>query len=321
MYIRPELQALREDDRPQRQAQSDLSGILKAWRSSRLGSGIDQAIAAYARGVEIEHLPPLARLFKIGDPAAKRLVDEFNARFTGALRAHPWGQVPVPSKLDDMAASLVLAAAGNAALVMQAIDGDALRARPRALTAAFSPGETHDYVLAGAGRARRIEIAADTGVRAELITTPCELNPGTVARRDGARQSLLIEHVSTTLVILRLQRRPDCGSVTREFSLTDGSMVHQATANPRESRLELIAALLGRMGRTDAAPLLAAMAEEQSGPSLRWQALKECLGLDTAEGFAALTRIAGRSGDALAGPAETMRAQLLATYPDLERIA
>ena len=320
MYVRPELQALRDDDTPQRQAQADLSGILKSWRSSRLGGAIDHSLAAYANGVGIEHLPPLARLFEGGDPSARRLADQFTARFTCALRVHPWGQVPVPSKLDDLAATLVLAAAGNAALVIQAIDGDALRIRPQALTAAFSPGETHDHVLAGAGRARRIEIAAETGARAELITTPCELVPGTITQREGARQSLLIEDVSTTLVILRLQRRPDCGSVTREFSLADGAMVHQATANPRESRLELTAALLGRMGRSDAAPLLAAMAEEQSGLSLRWQALKESLGLDTAEGFAALTRIAGRTGDALAGPANTMRSQLLASYPELERI-
>ena len=321
MYVRPELQALREDDHPQRQAQADLSGVLKAWRSSRLGGGIDEAMAAFARGVEIDHLPPFARLFTAGDPAARRLADEFTARFTGVLSTHHWGQVPVPSKLDQMAATLVLAAAGNAALVIQAIDGDALRVRPRALTAAFSPGETHDHVLAGAGKAQRVEIAAETGAGAELVASPCELVPGTIARRDGARQSLLIEDVSATLVILRLQRRPGCGSVTREFSLADGAMVHQATANPRESRLELTAALIGRMGRADAAPLLAAMAEEQSGPSLRWQALRESLGLDTAEGFAALTRIARRAGDTLAGPAEAMRSQLLARYPELERIA
>ncbi len=321
MYVRPEMQALREDDAPQRQAQADLSGILKAWRSSRQGSGIEQSITAYASGTEIEHLPPLARLFEGDDPSARRLAEDFTARFTGALRAHPWGQVPVPSILDDTTATLVLASAASAKLVIKAIDGDALRLRPRALTAAFSPGETHDHVLAGSGCGRRAQIAAESDARAELIITPCELVPGTITRRDGACQSLLIDKVSATLVILRLQRRPDCGSVTREFSLADGAMVHQATANPRESRLELTAALLGRMGRSDAAPLLAAMAEEQSGLSLRWQALKESLGLDTAEGFAALTRIAGRAGDALAGPANTMRSQLLATYPQLERIA
>ena len=114
-----------------------------------------------------------------------------------------------------------------------------------------------------------------------------------------------------------MQRRPASGSVTREFNLADGSLAHQATGNARESRFELAAALLGRMGRCDAAPLLAAMAEEQGGNSLRWQALKESLGLDTAHGFAALNRIAERPHDPLAAPALALRAQLLKTYPQL----
>ena len=71
------------------------------------------------------------------------------------------------------------------------------------------------------------------------------------------------------------------------------------------------------MGRSDAAPLLAAMAEEQGGTGMRWQALRECLGLDSALGFAALRTIAQRSGDPLAVPAGALAAQLLEQYPEL----
>ena len=105
--------------------------------------------------------------------------------------------------------------------------------------------------------------------------------------------------------------------MTREFRLADGTLAHQAAGNPRESRFELAAALLGRMGRSDAAPLLAAMAEEHGGQSLRWQSLKECLGLDSGTGFAALSRIAAQAGDPLAAPAAALRAQLLERYPQL----
>ena len=321
MIVRAELQALREDNLPQRRAQADLAGIMAAWRASRLGSGLEQSIQAYARGELLEHLPPLARLFAPGERAARHLADEFIGKFAGALRANPWGQVPVPSKLDDVSATIVLAAAGNAVLVLQALDGAALQVRRAAPTASFSPGETHDHILGGAATARCIELTEGEGDRAELSVTPCELAPGSVARRDGSRQSLLIDAVSSTLVILRLQRRPANGSVTREFNLADGTLAHQATANPRESRFELAAALLGRMGRRDAAPLLAAMAEEQGGQSLRWQALKESLGLNTAAGFAALSNVAARPGDALAASAGALRAQLIATYPELAEVA
>ena len=100
-------------------------------------------------------------------------------------------------------------------------------------------------------------------------------------------------------------------------SLSDGALVHQAAGSPRDSRLELSAALLGRMGRKDAAPLLAAMAEEHGSAALRWQALRECLGLDSAAGFVVLCRLSQNAADPLAAHAGALRAQLLETYPQL----
>ena len=317
MLLRSKLAALRSDDAPQRQAQSALHRLIGKWRTRGGGAGLDEAVAAYARGEPLPQLPPLARLFAPGDPAALRLTRDLIDQFSAALAAEPWGQVPLRHKLDDTTAMLVLSAAGNAALVLQAIDGAGLRRRPGAVTASFSPGETHDNILVGTADARLIELRGESGAVADLAVTPCQLAPGIVARRSGAHQTQLIDAAATTLITLKLQRRPATGSVTREFRLNDGTLAHQAAGNPRESRFELAAALLGRMGRSDAAPLLAAMAEEHGGQSLRWQSLKECLGLDSGAGFAALNRIAAQAGDPLAGPATALRAQLLERYPQL----
>ena len=76
-------------------------------------------------------------------------------------------------------------------------------------------------------------------------------------------------------------------------------------------------ALLGRMDRADAAPLLAGIAQEQGSDALRWQALREALALDTLAGFQALTAIARSDDDALAPAAGTLRSQLVETYPQL----
>ena len=269
----------------------------------------------YARGRPLAQLPPLARLFAPGNSAAYWLSGDLIGQLIAALAAAPWGQVPLRYKLDDVTATLVLASAGNAALVLQAIDGTGLQRRPPAITASFSPGETYDHVLAGTATARLIELRGETDSKADLAVAPCHLAAGDIARRDGGRQSLLIDAAATTLVTLKLQRRPASGSVTREFHLADGALAHQAAGNPRDSRFELAAALLGRMGRSDAAPLLAAMAEEDGGQSLRWQALRECLGLDSGAGYAALCRIAARADDPLSAPAQALRQQLLAIHP------
>ena len=317
MLLRPELQALRNDDTPQRQAQAVLHRLSAQWRTDGGGAGLEEALASYAGGEPLSRLPPLARLFVPGDSSALRLTRDLIDRMSVALAAAPWGQIPLRHKLDDMTATLVLGAADNAVLVLQAIDGAGLKRRPAALTASFSPGETYDHVLAGTADARLIELRGETGTRADLAVTRCRLVAGDVARRSGATQSLLIDAGATTLTTLKLQRRPANGSVSRQLSLADGTLVHQAAGNPRESRFELAAALLGRMKRCDAAPLLAALAEENGGQSMRWQSLKECLGLDSGVGFVALSRIAAHPNDPLAGPAEALRLQLLADYPQL----
>ena len=49
--------------------------------------------------------------------------------------------------------------------------------------------------------------------------------------------------------------------------------------------------------------------------------LRECLGLDSAVGFAALRTIAQRSDDPLAAPAGALMGQLLEQYPELAGVA
>jgi hypothetical protein len=76
-------------------------------------------------------------------------------------------------------------------------------------------------------------------------------------------------------------------------------------------------ALLGRMGRKDAAPAMAAMAREAGPENLRWQALREALALDAGEGFRALSGVARAADDPLAMPAGALRAQLVEAHPEL----
>lgn len=78
-------------------------------------------------------------------------------------------------------------------------------------------------------------------------------------------------------------------------------------------------ALLGRMGRRDAAGLLAQIASGEGNEHLRWQALRNALALDSAVGLAALEELSGRVGDALAMPAAKLHRQLVDEHPGLTR--
>lgn len=321
MKVHPALQALRDDDAPQRRAQGQLYRELEAWRAGVDMAGIEAELAELACAVPLESLPRLSALFTPADPSAQALAGGFAARFCAALGRDPLGQVPLRHQMDDVTTALMLARTGNAALLLCAVDGAALARRGLPVSASFPPSQTWERVLAGSVRITRISLCEQGSGRADFLQAEERLDPGMVSHRVGQREALVLREVEGSLVTLKLQLQAKAGAVTREYRLADGALLHQAAANPRDSRLELAAALLGRMGRRDAAPLLAAMAGEAGGASLRWQALKECLGLDTATGFDALCTIAARGDDPLAAPADALRARLIESYPVLAGIA
>ncbi len=321
MIIHPELRALRADDRPQRDAQGVLVAAARDWREVPENAAVLADLAAFAEARPLAECQALASLFEEDRDDAARFVNAFACDMVAALRRAPLGHLAMRHYADEVLATLLLAQAGNVSMTLVATMGEELAARPAPRTVDFGPRESWERVLSGRGEAELVECRsiAEDG-RADLRRRPISLFPGKVVSRDAARQSLQLRSVEGCLVTLRLQRRHLAAGATREYALADGALVHQAAANPRDSRIELMLALLGRMGRADAAPLMRGLALDQGSDALRWQALRECLALDSASGFAALTAIAARAGDPLRTPAGTLRDQLVAAYPQLEDI-
>lgn len=319
MILHPALRALRDDDAPQRHAQAALQAALARWREAEMAD-IGSDIESFARGESLSDCPALASLFK-ADGRARAWVASFAAAMAAALRRAPLGHVPLRHFTDGVTSTLLLARSANATLALVAVDGAGLSARAAATTVDFGPTETWEHILAGSAAAEWIEAGEPSRDRVRLQRKPIVLTPGSLIERDGSREALQLRRVSGCLVSLRLQRRRGNGDPTREYALADGRLVHQAAGDPADSRTELMIALLGRMGRADAAPAIAAVAHNGGSPALRWQALRECLALDTATGFAALAGIARDPADPLGSPAGALRAQLIEAYPQLQDIA
>lgn len=321
MLIRPELKALRADDSPQRQIQQRLVAQSNDWRQQGAGAQIEAELLSLASGVALDELPALAALFKPDEPDAVDLVGGVNSWLLGELAAAPLGQVPLRHQCDRALATLVLARCHGASLALQAIDGAGLALKPSAQSVSFAANEHWERVLAGSALVDQVRITAHRPGGVELERASMRLTEGMIVHRQGREAAQIYTRVPGILVLLKLQRFDGSGAPSCEYALDDGRLLHQAAGSQRDSRLELTAALLGRMGRADAAPLLAAMAEEAGSPHLRWQALRECLGLDSGTGFAALTVLARRTDDPLAAPAGARRAQLLEAYPQLAGVA
>lgn len=317
MLIRPQLAALRGDDTAQRRAQSALGAAYGAWRDSAIVRAVDADLARWGQGSALDDLPAMSALFAPGNVDAMRFAGDLVGAILPELARQPLGQSPLRHYLDDTTASVTVLRHGMTVLSLLAIDGQRLSPAAEGGSARFVPAETIDVVLAGSARAVRVIRRSAAGRTADLAVEPVTLSLGDVDHRLGECEALQFRAAPAGLVVLRAQRRTAGDGIAREYALDDGRLLHQAAATPRDSRLELTAALLGRMGRRDAAPLLAAMAEESGSPALRWQVLRECLALDTAEGFAALCHVAANRADPLAATAAALRGQLIDAHPQL----
>lgn len=320
MLIRPELQALRSDDAPQRSAQDSFRRLLEAWRAAPSGAAAEAELARFHHGAPLADLPLLADLFCPDSEQWRRFLDSLLCPLLSQIAAQPLSQSPLRYVTNDAFTSLVLARCGTTALTLHNVSGVGLATRPAPLSASFLPTETWKRVLAGTAQATQVRTGQVSPDRAELVQTPCRLGPGHVQCRHGQREALILQAVPTSLVQLRLQRRTSMTSPMREYRLSDSQLIHQAAGTPRDSRLELTVNLLGRMKRRDADPMLAAMAQEQGSDSLRWQALRECLALDTETGFRNLCALAEKADDPLHRPAAALRQKLLQLHPELNGI-
>ncbi|MBS0480638.1 MAG: hypothetical protein JSR96_00495 [Proteobacteria bacterium] len=319
MLVRPELTALRGNGNAQRHLPDRMGKAVERWRSGASGRTAHQELTKLHNGADLGDLPYLSALFEPGDFATR-----FSADLIGPLLVElardPLAQSPLRHSTDSVLTTLTILQRDTTALTLLAIDGAGLDRRPHPHSVCFNPCETWEHVLAGTAQVDRVRVAARLSDRAELVRESCWVAPGALAHRIGSHEAQIYLRVPATHVLIKLQRDSgDCATAC-EYALKDGALLQQAAARSSDSQHELAASLLARMGRRDAAPLLAAMVEEHASPAMRWQVLRECLALDTAEGFAALCRVAGRADDPLRIPAEALRAQLVATYPQLSEI-
>jgi len=326
MLIREEIAALRGDDAPQRAAQGALLAATAAWRDRPDVAAVLAALRRYADGAALDECPALAALF--GGEAANAFTHGLVVSMTAVLAEHPLGHIAMRYFTNGTTTTLLLGQAGDTTLSLVCIDGAGLARTPPPRSVSFTPMEATEHILAGSGKMTyhtRQPLVDGVPGQVRLLRAEKAVSKGTVLTRDGEAQAAQIASVSGRLVTLRLQRRAaGAGSkaaVMQEYELASGRLLHRATTSHSDSRRELMATLLGRMGRVDAAPVLAQMARGRGGETMRWQALRECLGLDTAAGFAALCAIAADVADPLAGPAAALRAQLTQAYPQLQELA
>ncbi|RXZ65895.1 hypothetical protein [Pelagerythrobacter rhizovicinus] len=313
MRIDPAIEALRENAALQHRAQAELERIKADWLIEPRTAAMLRALERYDRGARLADCPPLAALVAETD-VARSHIDALTGAMIEGLRENPLGHVPFRHRYGDGLAVLQLAQSGRATLSLMLYAPPESEAPPASVC--FTDGERHEICLAGAAEARRVSAKEGQRNRAELTCKTIRIAAGTRLSFAGLRETKLVDRVEGRLVLLRLARQAAAPRPSVEYRLSDGALLHRAAGACDESRRELMLALLGAMQREDAVPAIARLVRTGSD-SLRWQALRECLALDSAAGFRELSQLARDAADPLHGPACALRTELLAGYPQL----
>lgn len=313
MRIDPVLAELRRDLAPQQRAQRRLEAIRDAWRDGP-GATILEELKRYGEGARLSDCPNLECAFS-ELARARELVDALCAPLLAGLARHPLGHVPLRHQYSPGLALLQLAAAGRAALSLLCYEASTAGAGRPTQTVCFTGGERSEICLAGAAEARIFEILREEPQRADIDCETIVLGAGDSLHFTGPRRAKIVDAPKGRLVVLRISRTEEQPESAREYRIANGELLHRASGDPAESRAEMAAAVLGAMGRTDALPALARLAGSGS-EHLRWQAVRQALGLDSGAGFALLSEIATDPFDPLAAPAGALRASLIERHPE-----
>lgn len=316
MQIDPQIGALRGDHAAQRAMQRAVADAMAQCRHDSALSPVLTDLESYGTGVPLSDCTHLAALFA-ADGSPRKAIEPFVRRLVTLQRAYPLALLAFRHQSGAGFHFLLIAGKGRATLGLALHEGGAHFAAPT--TATFSDAERHEAVLAGAGEISMLEIARENGEHAMIEECRRRVSTGTVFTCSGRKQSRIVRSLASRLLVLRLARTGEAMLPARQFALPSGRLVHRACGDRRESRHEMMLTLLGRMGRCDAAPLLADLAVQDGagGEQFRWQALRECLALESAAGFRALSSIAEDPADPLARPARELRANLVQTHPQL----
>ncbi len=286
-----------------------------AWRAEPGADAMLSELQRYGAGAPLEHCPQLETIFtECGE--AERLMRLLSQHYCAAIRANPIGHPPFRTGFDGRASSTLLARSGRAQLMVQTREPGTYGAESITL----SDATRYDAVLAGRAEARILRAHSAGEDRVDISAQAMVLTGKERIALDRTSETLVVDVVERRLVTLQLMRDAADPEPKRSFNLKTGRLVSQSAASVAISRQEAMIALLGRMGRRDAAPELARIALAAKDVSLRWQALRECIALDSACGFCTLARVARTGDDPLAAAAGALRAQLLETYPEFARL-
>ena len=297
MIIQTEFRAWCGDPAAQRRARLAGDEFASRWNAGPEQAAFAAAIAAYesasAEGIAREVCTLL------GDES---WVDTLVGTLAGALREDSFFEPPFRPLNSDIHSGLVVYEDDHVSIAAGVMSVTALAGKknraPGPASVAF-PGQVEIFRFLKAGGATlslwesdvigpHFTAALAGGCRQ---TGERRIADGEILVVDGRRQSFVVEHAASNLVLLQASVKVDRAPVSAEFDRQTGQYIGCSAADDSASRLQMLTTLLRKLDGEAAFP---AIAEFLDHPNffVRWHVMRELLGLDAEAALPHLKRMA-----------------------------
>lgn len=292
MIVTDELDAWVRDRARQRETQAAIDTFAAAWRDGPIHQHFEALIALLPAKTAASLTRASLDLF-----ASDAWVDVLVDRIASAMRADPWFLPPFAALKSEVHGGLLVYEDDHVQIAAGVSEATQLAAKKSAgaggsinfngqvtvlkfvraggATVSFweAPRIGEDFAAPRAGTCRQ------TGRR--------RIADGESLVIDGRAQSYVIEHATSNLLVLQAAIKADQAPLAAEYDAASGAYIGCSATDDAESRLQMIATLVRKLGHREAFAAIAPLADHPRF-FVRWHAMRELLGIDA---LAALPRL------------------------------
>jgi len=299
MIVEEELQAWLTDRGAHQRVERAADRSAKAWSAGPVHRRFDEVLGAL-RGAGVDQILAAIRGLFSDDS----WVDALIGHLARSMRDDPYFEPPFRALHSDIHSGLLVFEDSHVDIAAGVSRAAQLAAKKNAKTKAASVNFTgqvsllkfvkaggarigfwegpeigEDFSAATAGTCRR------TGSRA--------IADGEILVIDGRRQSYVIEHARSNLVVLQANLRTGQAPVAAEYDAASGAYIGCSATDDGASRIQMIATLVRKLGHDEAFEAIAAFLGHPSF-FVRWHAMRELVGIDAVAALPHLKRMAAR---------------------------
>ncbi len=297
MIVEPELRAFTQDRRRQRELGESVNRLAAAWRQGAVNRRFATAFQPLDRDDGDAVAEAVRTLF-----ADDRWVDELVGTLAAELRRNPWFEPPFPALSGDLHSGLLVYEDDKVAIaagVTHAAQVAARKTAPRGRTSVNFTGQVNvlKFVKSGGATLSFWEATPIGWDFSAVDAAPCRrsaerrIADGEIVTVDGRAQAYVIDHVRSNILLLQAVVKAGQAPLAVEYDSADGRYVGCSAVDDHDSRIQMIATLVRKLGALEAVPVLTAFLDHPSF-FVRWHVMRELLGLDVRAALPHLRRMA-----------------------------